>query len=47
MPTVARDDNSFDEFVDLCMKIYSVFATTNAVASDFNCSEGSRFYDIF
>ena len=51
MPTDTRDDNSFDEYVDTCMKISSVFATTNAVymviAGDFNCSDGSRFDDIF
>ena len=51
MPTDTRDDNSFDEYVDTCMKISSVFATTNAVymviAGDFNCSDGSRFDDIY
>lgn len=31
MPTDTRHDNSFDEYVDTCMKISSVFATTNAV----------------
>jgi len=31
MPTDTRDDNSFDEYVDTCMKISFVFATTNAV----------------
>jgi len=51
MPTDARDDNSFDEYVDICMKISSVFVTTNVVymviAGDFNCNEGARFYDVY
>jgi len=51
MPTNTRDNNSFDEYVDTCIKISSVFATTNAVymviAGDFNCSDGSRFDDKF
>jgi len=51
MPTDTRDDNSFDEYVDTCTKISSVFATTNAVymvtAGDFNASDGSRFDDIY
>jgi len=51
MPTDTNDDYSCDEYVDMYMKISSVFSAVDAIyiviAGDFNCRQGSRFNDVF
>ena len=51
MPTDYNDSDSYDEYVDMCTKIHSMFTDSDCVylmvAGDFNCKFGSRFYDVF
>ena len=51
MPTDGKDDESFNEYVDTCTKIQSLFTDSDCVymllAGDFNCTVGCRFYDIY
>ena len=51
MPTDSSDDASYDEYVDICTKVITVFLDSDAVslivAGDFNCRTDTRFYRIF
>lgn len=51
MPTDYGDNDSFDNYIDVCAKVGALFTESDAiflvVAGDFNCSLGSRFYDSF
>ena len=51
MPTDLSDDASYDEYVDICTKIMSVFTDCDAsclvLAGDFNCRADTRFHRIF
>lgn len=51
MPCDVGDDVSYDEYVDVCAKIVSLYADTDCVSlvvsGDFNCRQDSRFYKLF
>ena len=51
MPTNYNDDQSLHVYIDMCSKLNAIIVETDAIhtiiAGDFNCQEGSRFYNEF
>ena len=51
MPTNYNDDQSLHAYIDMCSNLNAIIVETDAIqtiiAGDFNCQEGSRFYNEF